>query len=265
MRSILASFIENRKLIWRLVKRDLQARYRGSLLGMAWTVLTPLFLLLVFTFVFSVVFQSRWNVEVTGKGQFALILFCGLIIYQMFADCANRAPSLLLENIAYIKKVVFPLDTLAWVSVGGALTNFLISYVLLLIGQVVLLGSFHWTVVFLPLVLVPLVLFVVATVWLVSSVGVFLRDLKQIVGVVVTMLMFLSPIFYPIEALPEDFRIYIYLNPLAFMMNQLRAITLFGELPDFGGLAMVTGVMFALFLFSGWWFNKVKKGFADVV
>jgi lipopolysaccharide transport system permease protein len=265
MHSILSSFIDNRKLIWRLVKRDLQARYRGSMLGMAWTVLTPLFLLLVFTFVFSVVFQSRWNVEVTGKGQFALILFCGLIIYQMFADCANRAPTLLLENVAYIKKVVFPLDTLAWVSVGGALVNFLISYVLLLIGQLVLIGTLHWTMIFLPLVLLPLMLFVVGSVWLLSSVGMYIRDLKQLVGVVVTMLMFLSPIFYPIQAIPEGFRIFIYLNPLAFMMEQLRAITLFGNVPNIPGLALITGLMLAFFLFSGWWFNKVKKGFADVV
>ena len=256
---------QNRNLIARLTKREIDARYRGSILGVMWAFVVPILMLGVYTFVFSIVFQIRWEVPIEGKGAFALLLFSGLIIFNLFSECVTRAPGLMLENVSYIKKVVFPLEILPWVSVQVALFNFAVSLSILLVFYLVVHGLPPATVLLLPVVVFPLVVLILGLVWFFASVGVYLRDVQPFVGVVTTMMMFLSPIFYPLSAIPETYRGLILLNPLTHILNASKSVLFWGQMPQWADwflYAMISWVV-------GWlgfvWFQKTRKGFADVV
>lgn len=263
--AVFTGFWGHRRLILRLARREIEAGYRGSFLGLLWLVLRPLLLLAVFTFVFSVVFQARWQVPVGGKGHFALLLFAGLIVFNIFAECVNRAPGLILENPTYVKKVVFPLEVLPWVSLIGALFNALMSLGVLLVIYVFLLGIPPWTAVLIPVVVFPLVLLIMGLSWFLASVGVFIRDLRQIIGVITMMFLFLSPIFYPITALPEGLRQFIFLSPLTLILEETRAVLFWGALPDWRLWVAYTLIAWLVAWLGLAWFAKTRKGFADVV
>lgn len=256
---------QHRQLIYRLATREVAARYRGSLLGLAWAFVTPLLMLSVYTFVFSVVFRVRWDVGTENRGEFALVLFAGLIVFQFFSECIGRAPGLLLENVSYIKKIIFPLEALAWVSLGSALLNTVISVAVLLLAHFVLVGLPHITALWLPVVLLPLMLATAGGVWFLASVGVFVRDVRQVVTVIMPVLMFMSPLFYPVSALPEAMRIVIYLNPITYIIEQARNVLLFGVMPDLPGLGLYAVLGFGLAWLGLAWFLLTKRGFADVV
>ena len=227
--------------------------------------MNPVVILTVYTFVFSVVFKARWGVGDENKFQFALILFVGLIVYNMFAECVNRAPSLVANNLNYVKKVVFPLEILPLVMLGAALFHSTVSFGILLPFLAVLNFSLHWTVVFIPVVLLPMILMTLGACWFLASLGVFLRDVTQTVNILTTVLMFLSPIFYPIAALPEKYRIFISMNPLTIVIEQMRAVVIRGDLPSWKWLFILT-VLSALMAWLGLvWFQKTRKGFADVL
>jgi len=255
----------NRALVTRLARREIESRYRGSLLGLTWSVATPLLMLAVYTFVFSVVFKARWGTGSERKGEFALILFSGLITFGLFSECTNRAPGMILESISYVKKVVFPLETLAWVGLLGALFNTVIGVLILLVGHLALGVPPPLTSFLLPVLLVPLCLLVLGTTWFLSSVGVFLRDIRQIVPVLTTVLLFMSPIFFPASAVPERFRSILSLNPLAPTVENVRAVLFFGRAPDWGSWAVSLGISAAVCWLGYTWFANTRKGFADVV
>lgn len=254
-----------RELIIQFAKRDVTGRYKGSYLGILWSFLTPLFMLLVFTFVFSVVFQARWGVGTGSKIEFALLLFCGLTTYNLFAECINRAPSLVLNNANYVKKVVFPLEILPVAALGSALVQAAISLFILVVGLVVLMGVFNWTLVFIPLVLLPIMLFTLGLSWFLASLGVYLRDIGQIVGVITQALMFLSPIFYPVSAIPEEFRPIFYWNPISYVVEDMRRIMVWGQMPDWNWLLLGTLIGSVVAILGHAWFQKTRKGFADVL
>ncbi|MBX7172212.1 MAG: ABC transporter permease [Pyrinomonadaceae bacterium] len=263
---MIKSFWKNRNLIQTLVKREIVGRYRGSLLGILWSFFNPLLMLAIYTFVFGVIFKSRWRSDNTSQTEFALILFAGLIIFNLFAECVNRAPSLILSNVNYVKKVVFPLEILPWVALGSVGFHGLVSLVVWLIAYLILFGIPHFTVLFFPLVIIPLLLFIIGFTWLLASLGVYLRDVSQIVGILVTMVMFLSPIFYPAANLPEGiFRNILTLNPLTTVVDEFREVLFWGNYPDLNRLS----VSFVSGLFTAWlgfvWFQKTRKGFADVI
>lgn len=264
-KEMVASLWRNRNLIKTLIKREVVGRYRGSVFGILWSFFNPVFMLLVYTFVFSVVFNARWTVESDSKTEFALILFAGLIVFNLFAECFNRSPSLILANVNYVKKVVFPLEILPWVALGSALFHTLISLGVWLIAYLILFGAPHPTVLFLPLVFLPLLLFIMGLTWGLASLGVYLRDISQLAGTVTTVLMFLSPIFYPITALPEKYQNLLLLNPLAPVIGQVRDVLFWGKLPDMTILSayLVGAILFAWLGFA--WFQKTRKGFADVL
>jgi lipopolysaccharide transport system permease protein len=254
-----------RRLIARLAKREIDARYRGSVLGALWAFVVPLMMLGVYTFVFSMVFQIRWDMPTEGQGAFALLLFSGLIIFNLFAECVTRASSLMLENVSYIKKVVFPLEIMPWVSMHVALFNAAVSFVILLVFYLVVHGLPPATILLLPVVVLPLVVLILGLVWFFASVGVFLRDVQPFVGVVTTMMMFLSPIFYPLSAIPETYQSLIHMNPLTFVLNASKAVLFWGQTPQW-----LDWVLYVLCAWGvGWmgfvWFQKTRKGFADVV
>ena len=263
--AILTSLCKHRQLIASLVRREVVGRYRGSVLGLLWSFLHPVFMLAVYTFVFSVVFRARWAAGGESKAEFALALFAGLLVFNLFAECLNKSPGLIISNVNYVKKVVFPLETLPWVVFGAALFHFFISLLVWLIFSFFVIGVPHITVVLFPLVMIPLGLIVMGLCWFLSSLGVYLRDIAQLVRIVTTTLMFLTPIFYPATAVPEKYRSLIYCNPLALVVEQFRGLLLYGVTPDWTHLALLTGAAM-VFAWAGFaWFQKTRKGFADVL
>jgi lipopolysaccharide transport system permease protein len=255
----------NRHLIVQLTKRDVLGRYRGSLMGLAWSFFNPLIMLTVYTFVFSVVFKARWSVAGEDKINFAIILFVGLIAYGLFAECINRAPTLILSNSNYVKKVVFPLEVLPSVALGSALFHAGVSLIVLLIAQLLVNQRLPWTVIFFPIVLLPLLFTAIGLAWLLSALGVYVRDIGQITTIFTTVLMFMSPLFYPLSALPKEYRIWLQLNPLTFIIEQSRNVLIFGKTPDWilWGMTVVGSLVICTAGF--WWFQKTRKGFADVL
>lgn len=262
---LLTSFTRNSGLILQLTQREIAARYRGSVLGVAWSFVTPMLMLAIYTFVFSVVFQTRWHTSLDNRFEFALVLFAGLIVFYLFSECIGRAPSLLLENTSYIKRIVFPLEALAWVVVLSALFNTLISFGILLAAYVIVVGLPPLTLLWLPVVLAPLVLLTLGLVWFFASTGLYIRDVRQFVGIILPVLMFASPLFYPVSALPESFRGYMRFNPLAAAMEQVRDVTLFGNHPDLLWLTLSLGLSLVIAWAGLAWFLVTKRGFADVV
>lgn len=262
---MVASLWRHRSLIAASVKREVLGRYRGSVMGILWSFFNPLFILAVYTFVFSVVFQARWGGGSGSKTEFALVLFAGLMMFNLFAECINRAPGLILSNVNYVKKVVFPLEILPAVTLLAALFHLLISLGVWLLAYVIFFGVPHATVLYLPLIVLPLVVFIMGLGWALASLGVYLRDVSQFIGVVTTVLMFLSPIFYPATALPEAYRHLLYLNPLTPVIEQTRDVLFWGKNPDFLmlGLYWLTTAIIAWLGFA--WFQTTRKGFADVL
>lgn len=260
-----ASLWRNRGLAVALTKREVIGRYRGSFMGILWSFFNPVFMLAVYTFVFSVVFKARWSGGSDSKTEFALVLFAGMIVFNLFSECANRAPGLILSNVNYVKKVVFPLEILPFVSFGAATFHLLVSVVVWLIFYVIFFGMPHPTLLLLPLVLLPLALFTLGLSWILASLGVYLRDVGQIVGVFTTALLFLSPIFYPVTALPAEYQTLLHLNPLTSIIEQTRQVLVWGKVPyfKFWGLSMIASVAVAWLGFA--WFQKTRKGFADVL
>ena len=255
-------------LILQLVKREVISRYRGSFLGLLWSFINPILMLAIYTFVFSVVFKVRLDqatVVYDDKFAFALSLFAGLIIFNLFSECLSRAPGLILANVNYVKKIIFPLEILPWVTLGSTLFHAGISFLILLAFLLLIGQPIYWTLIFLPIIVFPFLLLIMGLSWLLASIGVFVRDIGQFIGLILTMLLFMSPIFYPASALPESVRDYLFLNPLTFIIEQVRAVILYGRLPDWIGLA----VYYIIALFVAWigliWFNKTRKGFADVL
>lgn len=262
---MVASLVRNRGLLKHLVRREIEGRYRGSMLGLLWSFLNPLVMLAVYTVVFGVVFKSRWGETQGDVRQFALVLFAGMVVFNLFAECVGRAPSLIIGNTNYVKKVVFPLEILPWVSFGAALFHVLISLGVLLVFNVWVNHTFSWTVVFFPFLLVPFALFVVGLSWLLAALGVFLRDIGQVMGLAISVVMFLSPLFYPVSAVPPRFQTLMYLNPLTFVIEQSRGLVLQGNPPDWTGLALYT-VGAAVVAYGGFYFfQRSRKGFADVM
>lgn len=263
--SLLQSLARNRQLTWNLIKREVVGRYRGSALGLLWSFFNPVFMLLVYTFVFSVVFKARWPGGSESKAEFALVLFAGLIVFNMFAECINRAPSLILGNVNYVKKVVFPLETLPCVSLGAALFHMLISLLVWVIFYFFLFGIPHWTVLLFPLVILPLAIITLGFSWFLAALGVYLRDVTQFITIVTTVLMFLSPIFYSAEALPERFRAFLHISPLTLIIEQSRNVLFWGKSIDWDLWAIYMAVALVVAALGYSWFQKTRKGFADVL
>lgn len=259
--------VENWELTKQLTLRSIAEKYKGSFLGVAWSIITPLMMLAVYTFFFSVVFKARWGGEGVSdsKAEFAIILFCGLMIFSFFAECIGKAPFLIIGNVNYVKKIVFPLEVLAWVSVFSGLFNFIVGFFVWFVFYLLVYGSPHITFLLFPIVMLPLFLLLVGLSWLLSAISVYIRDVAQLVPPITSVLLFMSPIFYALEAIPESYRFIFMANPLTPVVEEARNVLIYGQNLDVmvWGLSMGFGLLVFAVGFSC--FNKIKNGFADVL
>lgn len=263
---IFASFWRHRSLIWQMTRREVIGRYRGSIMGLAWSFFHPILMLAVYTFVFSVVFKARWGSSMDeSRTGFAIALFAGMIVHGLFADCINRAPGLIISNVNFVKEVVFPLEILPWVAMGSALFHSGVNILVLLSAQLVIKQHLHWTAILFPAVALPLVLLSMGLAWFLAALGVYLRDISQVTGIFTTILMFISPVFFPLSALPEAMQPWLVLNPLAFVIEQSRNVLIFGRTPNWEGLGIASFASLLIAWIGLWWFQRTRKGFADVI
>ena len=267
VKALITSLWTHRSLIYQMANREVIGRYRGSAMGLLWSFLNPVFMLTVYTFFFAVVLKSRWSGAGgdDSKTQFAVILFVGMIIHSLFAEVISRAPTLILGNTNYVKKVVFPIEILTVVSVVAALFHSVISLIVLAIAFIIFNGYIPLTALLLPLVLLPFVVLITGFAWILAALGVYVRDLAQTINVFVTVLLFLSPVFYSIQSVPEKFQMFIFLNPLTFIIEQTREILIWGHTPNFLGLILYSVIAIGVAGLGFFWFQKTRKGFADVL
>lgn len=260
------SISHNFRLIVRMAWRDIVARYRGSLGGLLWAIVTPIMMLLVYTFVFSVVFKARWGIDTEqSRTQFAIVLFAGLLIHGLLAEVLNASTSIITANANYVKKVVFPLEILPVIQLGVSLFQCLVGIGVLLLANLILNGSVPWTAPLIICVLLPLLMLSLGFGWFVAALGVYVRDVAQLTQVLTTILLFVSPIFFPVSAIPEAFQVFMHWNPLTFLIEQAREVLVWGNLPDIWGLLAYTLGTFVLAWLGYAWFQATRKGFADVL
>ena len=252
-------------LIYGMAKRDVIGRYKGSALGLLWSLFNPLFMLAVYTFAFGFIFKARWPGLSDDPFSFALTLFPALLVFNYFSECVSRAPSLIVGNPSYVKKVIFPLESLPIMVSLSALFHFFIGFFVWCIAAIIITGTIHLSVVLIPFAIIPLILFSLGCSWILASLGVYLRDVQQIVNVVTSALIFLSPVFYSIETVPERYRGMILANPLTHYVDMTRSLMVFGNVFSILDwiVLVLTSALFALFGF--WWFSMTRKGFADVL
>ncbi len=255
-----------REMIFQLTKNEIVKRYKGSYAGVLWSLLTPLLMLAIYTFVFSFVFTPRWAVNHSqASSSFALVLFCGLTVFTIFSDVIARSPGLITGNANYVKKIIFPLELLPVSIVGCAVFNSLFGFGVLLAAQFLLQGFIPWTAVFLPAVLLPFILLTMGFCWLISSLAVYLRDIENIVGFALTGLMFMSPVFYPLESIPRKLQWLFFLNPVTYAVEDARNVLLWGNPPNWGIWGLECGAGLLVLLLGYMWFQKIREGFADVM
>ena len=266
IKELFGSFWRNRHLIWRLTEREVVGRYRGTVIGIGWSFFNPILMLTVYTFIFSVVFKARWGVDAAeSRITFALLAFIGIIIHDMFAECTNRAPSLILNNANYVKKVVFPLEILPWVAMGSTLFHAGVSLLMLMLAHFLFNNALPWTALFFPIVISPLVLVIMGVAWFLSALGVYIRAVGHTVGVFTTALLFLSPVFYPTSALPAEYRIWFAMNPLTFPLEESRKVLILGQPPNPLAWGVYLLASFIVAWMGFWWFQRSRRGFADVL
>lgn len=265
-KALLRQVRQHSHLIVQFTKREIESRYRGSILGLVWSFVNPLVLLLLYTFVFGVIFRARWpSPGRESLTEYALVLFCGLIAFSLFSECVTRAPGLIVSVPHYVRRVVFPVEILPLSVLGSALFQASASLGALVLVALVVRGTVPWTLPLLPLVLLPLVLLSLGATWFLASLGVFVRDVGHVVGLVLQVLLFATPILYPLEAVPEGLRVVLAWNPLTSIVENLRRVVLWGTLPAWGPWAGWSAASAVAMLLGHAWFMKTKRAFADVI
>lgn len=253
-------------LLFSLAGRDFKLKYRESVLGTIWSVLVPLVMLGLYTVIFSTIFSARWGGEpVVNKVDYAVILFIGLIVYGVFADTISRAPSVILSNPGFVKKVVFPLEVLPGVAMLSALYNAAMECIALLIFLCFSSFGFHAEALLFPIVLVPFLIMVYGLALIFASLGVFIRDFDQFAGLVARVMMYLLPVLYPAKIFPEPWRSMMEADPLAVFVGQMRGLVVYGRIPEWSQLGVASVWSLAVLAVGCFWFQKTRKAFADVI
>lgn len=266
MLSYILSPVRYRPVFLQFLRREILGRYRGSMLGVGWAFINPLLMLGVYTFVFVEVFKARWpDAEQTGGLAFSLRLFAGLMVFNLFSEVVARASTLVSDQANLVKKVAFPLELLPIISLGSALFHFCLSALILLVSILLLNLQLPVTIILLPVVIFPLLPLLLGLGWLLSALGVFVRDMGTIVGVLVNLLMFMSPVFYSSKSLAPQWQCWMNLNPLTPVMENLRLVAFSNTMPNWGEWFIASGVACAVALFGAWVFHVTRDGFADVL
>lgn len=259
------SIIKNWYLIKQLSKRLFEMKYRGSFLGLLWSIISPILMLIIYTFVFSEVFKIRWGTEETNKFAFAIIMYCGMGVFSIFSESLNGSTSIIGSHVNYVKKIVFPLEIMPVVQVNLAFLFGIISLIIILFGSIIINGTFQWTSLYLPLILIPLYFSTCGFAYIISSLSVYFKDMAHFTTLTLQVLFFMTPIFYPISAVPEKFQFLLLLNPLSIIIEEVRNIMIYGNAPDLILLLKHTVISYIIFYLGYLWFMKTKKGFADVL
>lgn len=263
---MVTDLIRSRQLIWQFLQRDISIRYRGTFFGLFWSFLSPLLMLAVYVFVFGFVFKSRFGVEASESVfDFGLALFCGLNLFNFFSEVAMRSPMLIVQYPNFVKKVVFPLEILPVVATGTALFHCLIAFLPLAIGLAFAHQQIPFTLLYLFLFLIPLVLLTCGASWILASAGVFFRDVQPILTAAITILMFMSAVFFPLKAVPEKWRGWISLNPMVHLIEGARAAIIWGATPDWTAYVVLLTGGLVVFWIGYFIFDRSKSAFADVV
>lgn len=264
--SLIANHVKYKDLLTQLVQRDIASKFKGTAFGVFWSVATPLIMLLVYTYVFSTIFQARWGAtQLAEKSAFAIMLFIGLTTHNLFAESVSRSCEAIRSNTNYVKRVIFPLELLPTSIVASTLVQYLINIALIIAAVVITTGRIPYHSVFLPIVAAPLILFTWSISYLTAALGVFIRDLSQSLSLFLTVLLFLSPVFYPADAIPEKFRVWLHLNPLTFIIEQTRAILYWNTPVNWVGLGIYYAVALTMLWLTYAFFQKSRRGFADVL
>lgn len=248
-----------------LTRREIEQRYKGSVGGVAWYVVQTLLLVAIYSLVFGAIFSARWTEAGREPTSFTLALFLGLLFFNLFSECMQRAPTLILANVNYVKKIVFPLEILPVVTLAAALCNMAIGFAAFFVTAALLQVSVSWVSILLPVIVVPFAMLVLGVMWFLASLGTYLRDVGHGIGMVVLLTMFLSPLFYPSAVLPAELRPVIAFNPLTFPMESARNAVLFGNFPDPLHFAAYAAVALAVMALGYRWFMSTRRGFADVL
>lgn len=262
--SSLRAIFEYRHLLKQLVIRDISGRYKGSIFGKAWAFFYPLMNLCLYGIVFGIILKPRWpNVE--DPIQFSLILFTGLLVFNFFSECITRSPSLIISNANYVKKVVFPIEILPLVSIGSALFHMLLGFLAWVIISFYFGAKFTLCILYFPLIIAPLILLTAGISWFLAAVGVFIRDINQVLSLMVQCFLYLGPILYPREVLPENIRWFMLLNPITIPVEQLHNLLNFGIHPDFLSLTEYGLFSVIICILGRIFFDLTKRDFADVI
>jgi len=251
-------------LILSLTKRELAARYRGSVLGIVWAVLTPVVMIAIFTIIFAGIFKARFGAS-SSQWDYALYLFCGLLPWNAFQESVQLSSTTIVGHANLVKRVVFPLETLPVSLSLAAVANQMFGTVALLLAALLLRGELHATIVFLPVLVIPQLFATLGAAWLIASLGVFVRDIVQGIALLLMAWMYLTPIIYPESLVPERYLGIVNLNPFTPLVRNYRRIILDGSMPDWRGLAYFGAFAAVSFILGYWWFARTRKNFADVI
>jgi len=259
---MLRTLLRHRSLVLELARREFSSRYQGSFGGLAWSFAQPLFLLAVYTVAFGVVLQARWGFT-GGTADYALMLFAGLIVFNAFSECLIKAPTLVTANPSFVKKIVFPLEVLPWVMTLTALVHALIGIGAWFVGYTILHGIPQPAAALFPVVLLCFAPLLLGIGWLLAAVGVLVRDIGQFTTMASHALLFLTPIFYSIDAVPPVLQNLLLANPLTFVVEQLRLVLFFGQPPELSAIAVYFLVSALFAWLSLLVFRRLRPGFAD--
>lgn len=250
-------------LIWQMAKREILGRYKGSVLGLGWSLLYPLLLLATYTFVFRLIFKARWPGVDDHPGNFALNIFAGLVLFTLFSEVVGRAPRAVVDQPNLVKRVIFPLEVLPWVGVAGAVFHAALSLAVLLGGVLLMQGALTPSALATPLIMLSMLPMLLCMGWLLAGFGVFLRDIGQMVAPVLNVMMFLTPILYPASALPLRIQPWLVVNPLTLPIESLRSALLLGQWPAWGSLLLYSLVWTVLAALAAFGFWRLRPSFAD--
>jgi lipopolysaccharide transport system permease protein len=258
------TIFRNRRLIRSMARRDILARYRGSFGDVLWTILNPLLLMGTYFFVFGVVLQARFGEDRSSTG-FALYFLAGMLPWLAFSEPAGRAPQVILEHRNFVKKLIFPLETLPVNQVVAGFVTELFALGVFLIMLLILRGGIPGTVLWLPVLVIPQLLFTLGLCWFLAATGAYLRDLGQIIGFVLTLWFFITPICYPDTKLPHQVLFVLGKNPIYILVRGYRAILLEHHAPEVLPIVKLWVLSIVVFLLGHAWFYRLRKAFADVI